>query len=180
MHPDRFFSPDSNIKSITQQIYHSAKNLPIFAPHGHVDPELFSVPDATFGNPVDLFIKPDHYVIRTLYTNGIPLQKLGIAPKGETLDYDPRSVWELFCTNFFLFKTTPSGVWLTTSLSDVFGIEQKLSKETANNTYDILVEKLSSKEFSPRNLFERFNIELLATTDSAADPLTHHQMIRKS
>lgn len=180
MQPDRFFSPDPNIRSIAQKIYHSAKNLPIFAPHGHVDPALFSDPEASFGNPVDLFIKPDHYVIRTLYSNGIPLQKLGIAPKGESLKYDPRKVWDLFCTNYYLFRGTPSGVWISTSLNDVFGIEQKLSRETADITYDILVEKLSSKEYSPRTLFERFNIELLATTDSAADPLTQHQIIRNS
>ncbi len=180
MHHDRFFSSEPNIKLIAQRLYHSAINIPIFAPHGHVDPMLFSDPDASFGNPVDLFIKPDHYVIRTLYSNGIPLEKLGFAPKGESLDYDPRRVWELFCTNFYLFRATPSGVWLTTSLSDVFGIVQKLSKETAGSTYDILTEKLSSIEFSPRTLFEKFNIELLATTDSAADFLPHHQKIQAS
>ena len=180
MHPDRFLSSNSTNRNFAHNLYQSAKKIPIFAPHGHVDPSLFSAPDANFGNPVDLFIKPDHYVIRTLYSNGIPLEKLGIPPKGESVDYDPRSAWELFCTNFYLFRATPSGVWLTTSLSDVFGIEHKISKETANFTYDILVEKLSSTEFSPRNLFERFNIEFLATTDSAADSLTHHQSIRNS
>jgi glucuronate isomerase len=180
MHPDRFFSPDPNIRSIADQIYHSAKKLPIFAPHGHVDPSLFSDPTATFGNPVELFILPDHYVIRTLYANGIPLQALGILQGDQKTKVNPRDIWELFCTYFYLFRATPSGVWLTTSLNDVFGIEQKLSKETADITYDILLEKLSSKEFSPRRLFERFNIELLATTDSAADSLTHHQNIRAS
>ena len=180
MHPDRFLFSDSTIGDLAFNLYQSANKLPIFAPHGHVDPALFSNPDASFGNPVDLFIRPDHYVIRTLYTNGVPLQKLGISPKGETLDYDPRRVWEQFCEKFYLFRATPSGIWLTTSLSDVFGVDQKLSKENADFTYDFLVEKLTSKEFSPRNLFERFNIELLATTNSAADSLTHHQMIRKS
>ena len=142
MHPDRFFSHDPNIRSIAQQIYHSAKNLPIFAPHGHVDPSLFSDPTATFGNPVELFILPDHYVIRTLYTNGIPLQALGIPQRNQKTIINPRVVWKLFCTNFYLFRATPSGVWLTTSLNDVFGIEEKLSKETADSTYDILLEKL--------------------------------------
>lgn len=180
MHADRFFSVDPTIRKLARNLYLSSKNLPIFAPHGHVDPSLFSNAEASFGNPVELFIKPDHYVIRMLYTNGIPLQQLGIAAKGELLDYDPRRVWKLFCTNFYLFRATPSGVWLTSSLSDVFGIEHKLSKETADFTYDILMEKLSSTEFSPRTLFERFNIELLATTDSAADSLTHHQSIQNS
>lgn len=180
MYADRFFSVDPTIRKLAQNLYHSSINLPIFAPHGHVDPSLFSNAKTSFGNPVELFIKPDHYVIRTLYTNGITLQQLGIAAKGESLDYDPRDVWGLFCEKFYLFRATPSGIWLNTSLSDVFGIDQKLSKENADLIYDFLAEKLTSKEFSPRNLFERFNIELLATTDSAADSLTHHQMIRKS
>ncbi|MBW6473752.1 MAG: glucuronate isomerase [Anaerolineaceae bacterium] len=180
MHPERFFSPDPNLRLIAKRLYHSAKNIPIFAPHGHVDPALFSDPNARFGNPVDLFIRPDHYVIRTLYSNGIPLQKLGISTKDNSVEYDPRKVWELFCDNFHLFRATPSGVWLTTSLRDVFDIKKKLSKQTAGSTYDILVEKLSSIEFSPRTLFEKFNIELLATTDSAADFLAHHQKIQAS
>ena len=180
MNPDRFFSADPTLRSLARNLYLSVENLPIFAPHGHVDPSLFSDPDASFGNPVELFIKPDHYVIRTLYSNGIPLEKLGIAIGGAATAFDPREVWRLFCEKFYLFRGTPSGIWLTTSLSEVFGIDQKLSRETADGTYDILMEKLSSKEFSPRALYERFNIELLATTDSAADFLPHHQKIKNS
>jgi len=180
MHSDRFFSADPTLRKIARDLYLSVKNQPIFAPHGHVDPALFSDPNASFGNPVELFIKPDHYIIRTLYSNGIPLEKLGIAPTDKTIQYDPREVWRLFCEKFYLFRGTPSGIWLTTSLMDVFGIDQKLSKETADSTYDVLMDKLASKEFSPRSLFERFNIELLATTDSAADFLPHHQKIQNS
>ncbi len=180
MHPDRFFSADLNIRPIAQRLYHSVKLLPIFSPHGHVDPALFSNPDASFGNPVDLFILPDHYVLRVLYSNGIPLQSLGIAPTGQKNQFNPREVWRLFCSNFFLFRTTPSGLWLRSSLADVFGIHQNLSADTADPIYDELMEKLLSAEFSPRTLFEKFNIELLATTDSAADSLSHHQEIRNS
>jgi glucuronate isomerase len=180
MHADRFFSADPTIRKLARNLYLSVKNQPIFAPHGHVDPALFSDPNARFGNPVDLFIRPDHYVIRTLYSNGIPLQKIGISPTDQKVEYDPREVWELFCSQFHLFRATPSGVWLTTSLSDVFNIEQKLSKENAGITYEILTEKLSTEEYSPRNLFDKFNIELLATTDSAADFLPHHQKIQIS
>lgn len=180
MNPDRFFTPDVKSLPFTRMLYQSVSQVPIFAPHGHIDPALFSDPDASFGNPVDLFIKPDHYVIRTLYSHGFSLQELGIPPKGETLEYNPRKVWKLFCENFYLFRATPSGIWLNTSLIDVFYLKQKLTKENADETYDFLTEKLTSKEFSPRKLFDKFNIELLATTDSAADFLPHHQKIQHS
>ncbi|HSM24641.1 MAG TPA: glucuronate isomerase [Anaerolineaceae bacterium] len=180
MNQDRFFSSEPNVQFIARQLYQATKEIPIFAPHGHVDPAIFTDPNTRFGNPVELFIHPDHYIIRTLYANGIPLEDIGIFPSGHFRKYDPRRVWRMFCEKFYLFRGTPSGIWLTTSLNDIFGIEEKLSTESAEKTYDILMEKLSLIEFSPRSLFETFNIELLATTDSAADFLPHHQKIQKS
>jgi glucuronate isomerase len=180
MHSDRFFSPEPRIRNKARELYQSASSLPILAPHGHVDPSLFSDYNTTFGNPVDLFIIPDHYVIRTLYSNGIQLEDLGIVQNNQKINVDPREVWKLFCTNFHLFRATPTGLWLSTSLHEVFGIQQKLTGETADKIYDTLLDKLQSAEYSPRALFEKFNIELLATTDSAADPLEHHQAIRSS
>ena len=50
----------------------------------------------------------------------------------------------------------------------------------ADRIYDEIAEKLASPEFRPRALFERFNIEVLATTDAATDPLAHHRAIRDS
>lgn len=180
MHPDRFLSSDLNIRPIAQRLYHYAKNLPIFSPHGHVDPALFSNPEAHFGSPVDLFILPDHYVMRVLYSNGIPFQSIGIAPEGQKITSNHREIWKLFSANFHLFCATPTGLWLQSSLCEPFGIQQKLSAKSADSIYDELVEKLSQSEFSPRKLFEKFNIEMLATTDSAVDSLCHHQEIRNS
>lgn len=180
MNRDRFFSPDPTTRDIASKLYQGCKKLSIFAPHGHVDPGLFTDPDMNFRNPVELFIHPDHYVIRTFFANGISPHELGIYPRGKFINYDPREVWKVFCSNFYLFRAMPTGVWLTSSLSEVFGMDEKISEETADLTYDTLIEKLASPEFTPRALFERFNIELLATTDSASDSLIHHQKIRLS
>src|SRR5260370_8644970 len=46
--------------------------------------------------------------------------------------------------------------------------------------YDEIVDKLAAPDFLPRALFQRFNIEVLATTDGASDPLEHHRAIRAS
>ncbi len=192
--PDRFFSPDpttvrlsahGEARSLARGLYEPVASLPIISPHGHVDPSLFSDPKATFGSPADLFIIPDHYVTRMLYSQGIELQRLGVRElesSGNTnhLITNHRVIWELFCSNFYLFRGTPSGIWLAHELSEVFGIDEKPSAANADRLYDIISEKLASPEFSPRKLFERFNIELLATTDAATDTLEHLQIIRKS
>ncbi|MCL4271290.1 MAG: glucuronate isomerase, partial [Anaerolineales bacterium] len=172
MNPDRFLSPDLATRNIARDLYQAVAKLPIVSPHGHVDPHLFSDPNATFGTPAELFIIPDHYVTRMLYSQGIPLESL--------LTGDHRKIWRLFCENFHLFRGTPSGIWLTHELSEVFGVDEKPSASNADRLFDSLSDKLSSPEFSPRKLFERFNIEVLCTTDAATDTLEHHQAIRQS
>jgi len=172
MNPDRFLSPDPATRDIARELYQAVAKLPIVSTHGHVDPRLFSDPNATFGTPAELFIIPDHYVTRILYSQGIPLETL--------LTGDHRKIWKLFCENFHLFRGIPSGIWLTDELASVFGVDEKPSASNADRLFDSLSDKLSSPEFSPRQLFERFNIEVLCTTDAATDTLEHHQAIKAS
>ena len=169
------------MKTFAQELYNTTKNTPLICPHGHVDPALFSDPAYRFGSPVDLLIIPDHYVFRMLYSQGIRLEQLGIARlDGQPVETDHRKIWQLFAENFYLFRGTPTGVWLHNELKDVFGIDEKLSAKNANEIYDALVAKLQEDAFQPRKLFEQFNIEILATTDAATDTLEHHQRIQAS
>lgn len=178
---DRFFGPDPKQRGIARHLYGLVADLPLVCPHTHVDPRLFADPDYSFGSPVDLLIIPDHYVFRLLYSQGIPLESLGIPrTDGEPVESDHRRIWQTFAESFYLFRGTPTGLWLTHELYSVFGIEQRLSGETAQEIYDRIATKLKSPEFRPRALYERFNIEVLATTDAATDPLQQHQAIRAS
>ena len=172
LNPDRYFSPDTATRNIARELYQTVAALPIVSPHGHIDPRLFADPSATFGTPADLFIIPDHYVTRMLYSQGIPLESL--------LEGEHREIWEIFCENFYLFRGTPSGIWLTHELSEVFGVDEMPSASNADRLFASLSDKISSPEFSPRKLFERFNIEVLCTTDAATETLEHHQAIRDS
>ena len=172
MHPDRYFSPDPTTRGIARELYKTVAALPIVSPHGHVDPRLFADPDATFGSPAELLIIPDHYVTRMLYSQGIPL--------GSLLTGDHRSIWRRFCENFHLFRGTPSGIWLTHELSEVFGVDETPGASNADRLFDSISEKLASPECSPRRLFEHFRIEVLCTTDAATDTLEHHRLIRES
>lgn len=146
-----------------------------------MDPRLFAAEDASFGTPAELLIIPDHYIFRMLYSQGIPLEALGISrTDGGPVEQDHRKIWQIFAENFTLFRGTPTGIWLAYVFNEVFSIEEKLTGATAQDVYDQMAAKLASPEFRPRALFERFNIEVLCTTDFAADPLRHHQAIRAS
>ena len=181
MHPDRLFSPDPLTRRTARELYESVATLLLICPHSHVEARLFSEPGACFGSPADLFIIPDHYIIRMLYSQGIPLETLGVpALDGSLVEKDHRKIWRTFCENFPLFRGTPSGLWLESELSQVFGIEEKPTGVNSDRLYDLIAEKLATPAFSPRALFERFNIEVLCTTDMVTDPLEEHMAIRQS
>ena len=178
---DRFFDPDPAQRRVARELYDEVADLPLVCPHGHVDPRLLADEDATFGTPADLLIIPDHYVFRMLYSQGIPLEALGIRPAdGGPVEQDHRKIWQTFADHFYLFRGTPTGIWLAHELIEVFGIEEKLTARRPRTIYDQIEAKLATPEFRPRALFERFNIEVLCTTDFATDPLEHHQAIRDS
>jgi glucuronate isomerase len=178
---DRYFGPDAQQKEVAQELYHSVASLPLICPHGHVDPRLFADPNYEFGSPAQLLIIPDHYIFRMLYSQGIPMEKLGIPRRdGAEVEQDHRRIWQIFAENFYLFRGTPTGMWLAHELQSVFGVEDKLTGESAQDIYDQIAACLRSPEFQPRRLFEKFNIEVLCTTDAATDPLEHHKSIRTS
>lgn len=180
MHPDRLFSPDPTQRAIARRLLQQTSALPILSPHGHTDPGWFAG-NEPFPNASEVFVRPDHYVFRMLYSQGISLDALGI-PRvdGGTADADPRGVWRLLAENYHLFRGTPSGYWLNYVFHFVFGMDEILCAETADEYYDAINAALGSDEFRPRALFDRFDIELLATTESPIDTLEHHRTIRDS
>lgn len=76
--PDRCFSPEPFQRQLAKKLYEEIKTLPLVCPHGHVPPELLADPPDRFGSPAELFITPDHYVLRLLYSQGVPLEQLGV------------------------------------------------------------------------------------------------------
>ena len=178
---NRYFSAEPAQNRAAAALYASVKDLPLICPHGHVDPRLFADPAYQFGSPVDLLIIPDHYIFRMLYSQGIPLSDLGIpARTGAPAASDHRQIWQRVCDNWHLFRATPTGIWLRDELATVFDIQLKINSANAAALYDAIEEKLKSPAFRPRALYERFNIEVLATTDAATDTLAAHQAIQAS
>ncbi|MGJ3237131.1 MAG: glucuronate isomerase [Anaerolineae bacterium] len=178
---DRYFSPDPAQRDVARQLYRTVQDLPLICPHGHVDPRLFADENYQFGSPVELLIIPDHYIFRMMYSQGISMAAMGIPRRdGGEVENDHRKIWQTICDNWYLMRGTPTYIWLRDELHDVFGIEEKMNSDNANDIYDAIEAQLQSAEFNPRRLFERFNIEALATTDAATDTLVHHQAIRES
>ena len=177
---DRLFPPDPTIRALARELHKSTAKLPIVSPHGHTDPRWFAE-DQPFPDPAQLFVVPDHYVFRMLHSQGIPLEDLGVPrADGGPVETDPRKIWRRFAENYHLFRATPSRIWLDHSFSEVFGIDKRLSAETADDIYDEIAARLAEPAFRPRALFERFGIEVIATTDSPLDDLRWHEMIRRS
>ena len=176
LHADRLFPSDPITRKIAQSLYKEIRDLPIVSPHGHTQAGWFARNDP-FPDPATLFVQPDHYVYRMLYSQGISLDDLGI---GQAHIDDPRGVWRIFASHYYLFSATPTRMWLDFAFQELFGLEKALSAETADLYYDTIAEKLTSPEFRPRALYERFNIETLSTTDSPLDGLEDHQAIRNS
>lgn len=178
LHPDRLFPSDEKVRSIARNLYEQIKDLPIISPHGHTDPRWFAY-DEAFGNASELLIRPDHYVFRMLYSQGISLESLGIRRQdGAAVEQDPRKIWHLLAKNYHLFRGTPSRIWLDTVFHDVFGLRIQLNEQSADLYYDQITEMLTTPAFRPRALMDRFNIELICTTEGALDSLPHHQAMR--
>ncbi|MEA3003670.1 MAG: glucuronate isomerase [Sphingomonadales bacterium] len=177
--PDRLLPADPATRSIARELYHEVAGLPIVSPHGHTDPAWFAT-DAAWTDPTELLLAPDHYLFRMLYSQGVSLEALGVPSRSGPSKADPREAWRLFASHYSLFRGTPSRLWLDHVFAEIFGFDIALEAATADLYYDSITASLATPAFRPRALFDRFNIELLATTEGPHEELVHHAAIRAS
>jgi glucuronate isomerase len=176
LNDNRLFPPDESTRAIAKRLYEGIRALPIVSPHGHTQASWFAR-NEPFPDPVKLFVQPDHYVFRMLYSQGVTLEDLEI---GKEEIENPRKIWRIFASHYYLFRGTPTRLWLDYAFQELFGLTERLADTNADHYYDVIAAKLATPEFLPRALFERFNIEVLATTDSPLDSLADHRAIRES
>ncbi len=176
LHEMRLFPSDPNARGVAARLYESVRRSPILSPHGHTQAKWFAE-NQPFPDPAKMFIQPDHYVHRMLYSQGVTFEELEI---GSEEIRDPRRVWGIFAKHYYLFRGTPTRLWLDYAFQELFGLEERLSGSTADLYFDRISEALATPAFRPRALYERFRLEVLATTDSALDDLKYHRAIRDS
>ncbi|GGZ97584.1 uronate isomerase [Arenicella chitinivorans] len=175
--PNRLFPADSASREIAIQLYNTIKDRPIISPHGHTDPSWFANNEC-FTDATKLLLVPDHYLFRMLYSQGISMSSLGV-PRvdGGAVETDMRKIWHCLAENYHLFRGTPSSMWMDHVFYEVFGLNELFSPATADSFYDHISAQLQTDAYRPRALLDRFNIELIATTEGAIDELPHHRAI---
>ena len=154
------------MSNLELDLYEEMAKFPIISPHGHVDANLLAR-NENWIDAVELLIRPDHYITRMLFSQGITYEEL----RKPSLD-----VWKVFCSNWRLFRGTPTSLWLKEILYSLFDIED-LNEISPEKSFAKINERLASPEFRPLSLFKRFNIEILATTDSTNDHLESHKQL---
>ncbi|MGH8824492.1 MAG: glucuronate isomerase, partial [Jiangellaceae bacterium] len=172
LHPDRLLPPEPGVRAIARRLYDVVRDLPVLSPHGHVDPRLL-LDDEPFADPASLFVTPDHYVTRLLHASGVPLDALGVG-HGRLTDAEAREVWRLLCTHWDAYRGTPVRYWLEAELAEIFDVAVRPSAQTADTIYDQVTDRLGKDGYRPRALYERFRIQVLATTDDPCDSLSAH------
>lgn len=179
LHPDRLFPAEASVRAVARSLYAHVRELPIISPHGHANPAWFAH-DEPFADAVELLLASDHYIYRMLYSQGVPLERLGVRPRKGPPAFEPREAWRQLATRYVLFRGTPSALWLDQVFAEVFGLTVRLEADTADLYFDAIGAALATPAFRPRALFDRFKIEVLATTESPTDALDAHRAIRRS
>lgn len=169
----RLFPSDLRVRELAAELYAEVADAPIISPHGHVDPRLLA-DDVPFTDPAELFLTRDHYVTRLLHAGGVSLGELGL---DRDRAVDPRETWRILAAHWHRFAGTASAYWLTDELATLFGVDEELTPETSDRIYDCVARALAEPSFRPRDLFERFRIDVLATTDDPLDDLTPHAQL---
>jgi glucuronate isomerase len=173
--PDRLLPAERRTRHIARGLYERVRRAPIISPHGHVPAETIAA-DRPFTDPAQLLVATDHYVTRLLHADGVPLDDL----LGNRSEGGSRAVWRLLADRWHLFAGTASGYWIDDALMTQFGVDVPLTSASADEIYDVIAERLGQDDFRPRRLFERFGIDLLATTDDPLDDLASHAAIAAS
>lgn len=177
---DRLFDAEPQARGVARELYAAIRDLPLLSPHGHTEPRWYAENQA-FPDPARLLITPDHYIFRMLFSQGVRLEDLGVpTADGSAVEADGRKIWRRFAENYHLFRGTPTRLWLDHTFQTLFGITERLQADNADAVYDQIAQCLVQPEFRPRALFERFNLEVISTTDGALDDLGFHRQIRDS
>ena len=150
------------------RLYHDfAESMPIIDYHCHL-PVTEIEDNISFRSASHIWLGGDHYKWRVLRTNGVIEDEI----TGGADDFLKFTRWA---------ETVPYTIgnpvyhWTHLELKRIFGIDELLSPETAQEIWDRINEQLKTPEFSSQGIIQRCNVKIICTTDDPADDLSHHR-----
>ena len=166
-----FITDDFILQNETaKKLYHTyAKQMPIVDYHCHLDPrEIYE--DVRFENITQVWLAGDHYKWRIMRSNGVAEEYI----TGSASD---REKFQKFAEALPKAIGNPMYHWCHLELKNFFGYEGVLNGDTAQQVWDLAIEKLSDPAFSARGLIRQSNVAMIGTTDDPCSDLSWHQKI---
>lgn len=157
----------------SEELYHDfASKMPIIDYHNHLPPAALSE-DKIFDNITKAWIDGDHYKWRAMRT-------LGINEKFITGNATDEEKFQKWAYTVPYTMRNPLYHWTHMELSRYFGIDELLTPANSERIFKEVNEKISTPEFSCRNLISKMNVEVFCTTEDPTDTLEHHQKLATS
>lgn len=155
-----------------ERLYHDhASKMPIIDYHCHLNPE-YVANDHRFRNLSEIWLAGDHYKWRAMRTNGVEERFC----TGDSSDWEKFEKW---AETVPYTMRNPLYHWTHLELKTAFGVEKLLNPSTAREIYDHCSALLQQPEYSARGIMQRYNVEVVCTTDDPIDSLEHHIKCRE-
>ena len=156
-----------------KELYHGhAAKMPIIDYHCHLPPAEIAE-DKTWENIAQVWLGGDHYKWRQMRSNGVDERFV-------TGDASWHDKFVKFAETMEVLLKNPLFDWSHLELARYFGVEERLSRATAESIWERCNARLREPGFSARGFMVRSNVKAVCTTDDPVDTLEHHKAVADS
>ncbi len=177
IHPDRLFPAEPRTRKIARTLYEQVRGLPIISPHGHTKAGWFAR-NEPFPDPANSSSSP---ITTSSACSTARASRSTTSDIGQPVIKDPRKVWRIFASHYYLFRGTPTRLWLDYSFQELFGFERASLRE---NRRPLLRHHRRKAEDSrvpaPRSLSSGSILKSSPPPIRPLDSLADHKAIRDS
>jgi len=168
-----FIGKDFLLKSETAKtLFHQyAADMPIFDYHNHLEAEeIYN--KKQYENLTQLWLTGDHYKWRVMRMMGIDEKYI----TGDAADYDKFMKWAYTVRRL---PGSPLYHWVHLELQRYFDISLPLNENTAEEIWNLTVERLKAGDINARSLLESQKVKALCTTNDPYEDLQWHKKLRE-
>ena len=156
---------------VARRLYHQfAASQPILDYHCHLSPRDIAE-NRRFANLFEIWLEGDHYKWRAMRANGVPEKYI----TGDATPYEKFLAWA---------RTVPYTLrnplyhWTHLELQRYFGIHELLDETSAPSIWERANAALQT--LTTHAILQKFNVEVVCTTDDPIDDLRHHRAMAQS